>query len=239
MQTHFTPETIKFLRGLKRHNDRDWFEARRDIYERALRQPMLALAEEISHAMESFAPDHVRPANKVVMRIYRDTRFSKNKLPYKTHLAAWWARRGMEKTSGGGFYLQVGIDGVLAASGCYMPQRDQLLAIRRWMSAHHSTYRAETARLMKSKLLAFTAIDASALTRMPKGFAADDPADELLRAKSWGVHAELPATLALDPRLAAEVVKRFKASAPLVAMLNEAIVGEQIDAAPKPRRPLF
>jgi uncharacterized protein (TIGR02453 family) len=239
MPPHFTPETTKFLRGLKRHNDRDWFEARRDVYERALRQPMLALVDEISYAMEAFAPDHLRPANKIVMRIYRDTRFSRNKLPYKTHMAAWWARRGMEKTSGGGFYLQIGVDGVLAASGCYMPERGQLLAIRRWMSARHTDYRAENARLMKSKPLGFTAIDAAALTRMPKGFAADDPAAELLRARSWGVHAELPATLALDPRLAAEVVKRFKASAPLVAMLNEAIVGEQIDAAPKPRRPLF
>jgi uncharacterized protein (TIGR02453 family) len=243
MATHFTDETMKFLRGLKRNNDREWFEARRDVYERALRHPMLALVDEISKAMETFAPEHVRPANKIVMRIYRDTRFSKNKLPYKTHMAAWWARRGMEKTSGGGFYLQVGVDGVLAASGCYMPEREQLLAVRRWMSARHGAYRAELARLMKSKALGFSGIDAAALTRMPKGFAADDPADELLRAKSWGVHAELPSALALSPTLAAEVVKRFKASSALVAMLNEAILsgraGEGAGDEVKARRPLF
>jgi uncharacterized protein (TIGR02453 family) len=222
LPTCFTPEAMKFLRGLKRNNDREWFEARRAVYERA--------------AMEAFAPEHVRPANKVVMRIYRDTRFSANKTPYKTHLAAWWSRRGMEKTSGGGFYLQVGPQEVMVTAGVYMPEREQLLAIRRWMSARHTEYRAETARLLRSKTLGFTGIDAQALTRMPKGFAPDDPAGELLRARSWGVHAILPAELALEPALAAEVVKRLKASAPLVAMLNGAI----LETSPVVvRRPMF
>jgi uncharacterized protein (TIGR02453 family) len=231
---------MKFLRGLKRNNDRDWFEARRDVYERALRAPILALADEIAAAMEAFAPEHMRPANKAVMRIYRDTRFSKNKLPYKTHLAAWWARRGMEKTSGGGFYLQISTDGVMAAAGVYMPQPEQVLAIRRWMSTHHAAYRAAEAKLLRSKALGFTCIDAQPLTRMPKGFAPDDPAGELLRARSWGVHALLPAELALQPALAAEVVKRFKAAAPLVGLLNGAILYRDGATAPAPaRRPLF
>ena len=113
MATYFTPEAMKFLRGLKRNNDREWFEARRALYERELRAPMLALVDEVNAAMVEFAPEHVRPPHKVVMRIYRDIRFSPNKQPYKTHLAAWWSRRGMEKTSGGGFYLQIGPQGVM------------------------------------------------------------------------------------------------------------------------------
>jgi uncharacterized protein (TIGR02453 family) len=236
MATHFTPETMKFLRGLKRNNDREWFEARRDVYERALRAPMLALADEIGAAMESFAPEHVRPANKAVMRIYRDTRFSKNKLPYKTHLSAWWARRGMEKTSGGGFYLQVSPEEVMVAAGVYMPEREQLLAIRRWMSARHAEYRAATAKLLRSKTMGFQGIDAQPLTRMPKGFAADDPAGELVRSTSWGVSATLPAELALESSLPGEIVKRFKAMAPVVEMLNGAI----LELAPVVvRRPMF
>jgi len=234
--THFTPDTFKFLRGLKRNNDREWFEARRTIYETALRAPSLALADELTAAMATFAPDHMRPANKVVMRIYRDTRFSKNKLPYKTHVSAWWARHGMEKTSGGGFYLQISPAEIMVAAGVYMPEREQLLAIRRWMSAHHQDYRALTARLLRSKTLGFTSIDAQPLTRMPKGFAPDDPADELLRAQSWGLHATLPASLALQPSLATEILKRFKAATPLIDLLNNAI----LEAAPAPaRRPMF
>jgi uncharacterized protein (TIGR02453 family) len=224
MPSHFTPETMKFLRGLKRNNDREWFEARRDVYERCLRAPMLALAEEINHAMVDFAPEHLRPANKAVMRIYRDIRFSKNKQPYKTHLSAWWARHGMEKTSGGGFYLQISPQEVMVAAGVYMPEREQLLAIRRWMSENHTAYRKQLKSVMTAKGLAFTGVDAQPLTRMPKGFLADDPADELVRAKNWGVSATLPAEVALSPKLAAEIVKRMRVAAPIVDTLNGAIL---------------
>ena len=242
MAAHFTPESLRFLRGLIKNNDREWFEARRAIYERSLKTPMLAAIEEINQALEAFAPEHVRPAHKCMMRIYRDTRFSKSKLPYKQHVCAWWARRGMEKTSGGGFYLQVGPAEVLVAAGVYMPEREQMLAIRRWMAGNHASYRkllkasAKPARGTEGALLA---IEAEALTRMPKGFPADHPADELLRAKNWGVHARLPAETALEADFVDVVVKLFRRAHPIVETLNRAIVtgdGEQ----PRPaRKPLF
>ena len=141
MAAHFNEAGMKFLRGLARHNDRAWFEARRAVFENELKAPMLAVIEEINVAMAKFAPDHVRPPGKVMMRIYRDIRFSPNKLPYKTNAAAWWARKGLEKTSGGGYYLQVGVDEVLVAGGAYMPEKDQLLAIRRYLVEHHEAYR--------------------------------------------------------------------------------------------------
>jgi uncharacterized protein (TIGR02453 family) len=189
--------------------------------------------------MGAFAPEHVRPPHKIMMRIYRDIRFSPDKRPYKQHLSAWWSRRGMEKTSGGGYYLQVGPKGVMLSAGVYMPEREQLLALRRWMSAHHAEYRARVAKLLKARGAGFTGIDGDLLTRMPKGFAADDPADELVRAKNWGVHATLPAEAALDPLFAKELVRRMKLLAPLVDALNGAI----LEAAPKfeggGSRPLF
>src|ERR1700742_4022420 len=141
MAAAFQPESLKFLRGLVKNNDREWFETRRALYERSLKAPMLAVVEEINHAFEEFAPEHVRPAHKVMMRIYRDIRFSKDKRPYKHHVSAWWSRRGMEKTSGGGFYLQISATEVLVAAGVYMPQPEQLLAIRRWMAENHESYR--------------------------------------------------------------------------------------------------
>ncbi|MGA7156753.1 MAG: DUF2461 domain-containing protein [Acidobacteriaceae bacterium] len=224
MPTHFDPEAIKFLRGLTRNNDREWFEARRALYERSLKLPMLALIDEINGAMIDFAPDHLRPPHKIVFRIYRDTRFSKNKLPYKTHVAAWWSRRGMEKTSGAGFYLQINPQNVRIAAGAYMPEREQLLAIRRWMSANHKSYRATVNKLLKARNAGFELSEREALTRMPKGFAADDPADELVRSKSWGVSASLPAELALQPTLAREIVRRFRMATPLIDTLNAAIL---------------
>src|SRR6202789_4126897 len=129
---------------------------------------MLALVDEINAAMVEFAPEHVRPPHKVAMRIYRDIRFSPNKQPYKTHLSAWWSRRGMEKTSGGGFYLQISPQQVMIAAGVYMPEREQLLALRRWMSAHHESYRAMVKKLLKSRGGGFEPNEAGVFTRFPK-----------------------------------------------------------------------
>ena len=230
MPSQFTPEAMKFLRGLARNNDREWFEARRDVYARAVKAPMLALIEEINAGMIEFAPEHVRPPHKVAMRIYRDIRFSPNKQPYKTHLAAWWSRRGMEKTSGGGFYLQISRQQVMIAAGVYMPEREQLLALRRWMSAHHESYRATIKQLLKSRSAGFELSQSEALTRMPKGFDRDDPADELVRAKSWGVNAKLPAEVALEATLAREVLRRFRIATPLIDTLNNAMLSRDEDA---------
>ena len=78
---------------------------------------MLALIERLTDGMAEYAPAHMRPASKCLFRIYRDTRFSADKSPYKTHLGAWWARSGLEKTSGGGYYMHVGADRICDRSG--------------------------------------------------------------------------------------------------------------------------
>ena len=230
MPAHFNPAGMKFLRDLKRHNDRDWFNARKDVYEAELKAPMLALIAEINDALASFAPEFVRDPAKIMMRIYRDTRFSKNKLPYKTSLAAWWARQGMEKTSGGGFYLAVSPEEITVAAGCYMPASEQLLAIRRHLHTHYAAMRSLLAD-PKLRAAAFAPFEESALSRPPKGFSADDPAIDLIKQKQWGISARLTPGTAQSPTLAREIVKRFKLSSPLVALLNQPLT-------PQPPRPL-
>ena len=230
MATHFSNEAMKFLRGLKRNNDREWFNARKAAFERELKEPMLALIGEINEAMAEFAPMHVRPPQKIMMRIYRDIRFSKDKRPYKNHVSAWWVRDGLQKTSGAGFYLQVSAEEVLVAAGAYMPEREQLLAIRRYLAEHHEEFRA----VMKGKKLRslMNDYDGAPLTRGPKGFPEDHPAIDLLKNKQWAVSATLPAERATKATLVKDVVERFRAVAPMVAMLNEPLVG-------KPKRPMF
>jgi uncharacterized protein (TIGR02453 family) len=230
MGTHFSDGALKFLRGLKRNNDREWFAARKEVYERELKAPMLAVIDEINEAMVEFAPEHVRLAQKIMMRIYRDIRFSKDKRPYKHHVSAWWVRDGLQKTSGAGFYLQVSGAEVLVAAGVYMPEREQLLAIRRHLAVHHEEFRA----LMKARKLRslMQEGDGLKLTRPPKGFAADDPAVDLLVHRQWGVDATLSVERATMPTLVKDVVERFKAAAPMIAMLNAPLVG-------KPKRPMF
>lgn len=215
---YFREEALKFLRGLKRNNRREWFEARRDVYERELKQPMLAVIESVTDAMADFAPAHVRPAAKTMMRIYRDTRFSSDKSPYKGQVAAWWTRNGLEKTSGGGYYFHVSPTEVIVAAGIYMPAREQLLAIRMQLLEQHEELRR---LLHDKKLRRVMDLDSRAsLTRPPKGFPADHPGIDLIRQQQWGVEANLPVEIALGKDLVKEIVKRFRLAAPIVDFLN-------------------
>ncbi len=229
----FTAGTLTFLRGLARHNDREWFEARRDTYERELRAPMLAVIARVNREMQKFAPLHVKAPEKTVLRIYRDTRFSKSKLPYKQHYAAWWGRTGMVKTSGAGYYLHLSAKQLHIAAGLYMPDAAQTLLVRRYLLEHHDELRRLLAsRSLKAKV---GLSDPRALTRAPKGFAADDPAIDLVLFRNWGVDVELPPEQALGADFPEVLAKYFRVAAPLVDFLNAPLV----NAAAAQKRPMF
>ena len=230
---YFQPDALKFLRGLKRNNRREWFEPRKPQFERELKQPMLALIERVNHAMQSFAPAYLRPPQKCMMRIYRDIRFSPDKRPYKSHVSAWWAREGLEKTSGGGYYMHVSPEEVVIAAGVYMPEREQLRAIREHLLVHHQEVRA----LLTDHKLRRTmdAMSCHPLSRAPKGFPKEHPAMDLLLCRQWGVEATLPSSTALDKNFSAEVIRRFRLAAPLIDALNTPLVTQ----LQRKRRPLF
>ena len=230
---YFSRQALDFLRRLKRNNRREWFEARREIYESELKAPMLALIEKITQGMMDYAPSHVRPAAKCMLRIYRDTRFSADKTPYKTHLAAWWARNGMEKTSGSGYYLHVSATELTVAAGVYMPPKEQLMAIRQHLLANHEEFqRLIEAKKLRAKMQLH---DPASLSRPPKGFPAEHPAIEWIKCRQWGVYATLPADPVLTPTLARTVEAYFKLSQPLVDFLNEPLMR----AVEKRKKPLF
>ncbi len=225
----FRPEALTFLRNLARHNDRAWFTPRKAQFEAELKEPMLAIVRKITDAMVDFAPNHVRPAEKSLFRIYCDTRFSSDKQPYKTHVAAWWSHQGLEKTSGAGYYFHVSAKEIIIAAGSYMPDKDQLAAIRHWLLDHH----AEFKKLLQSPKVrrAFDEFEGNALTRPPKGFPCEHPGMDLIRCRQWGLAAELPAKAALKKDFAAVVIRYFKIAAPVVDALNTPIA-----AALKPKR---
>jgi len=218
---YFRPAALTFLRNLKRHNDRAWFQPRKAQFESELREPMLAIVRRITDAMTEFAPNHVRPAEKSIFRIYRDTRFSHDKRPYKTHVAAWWTHTGLEKTSGAGFYFHVSPKEVVIAAGSYMPEKDQLSAIRHWLLDHHAEFR----KLLRSPKVRnhFDEFEGNALTRPPKGFPTEHPAMDLIRCRQWGLAAELPANIALKKDFTDVVIRYFKVAAPVVDALNTPI----------------
>ena len=104
----FNSKALAFLRALKRNNDREWFRARKEQYEELLRSPMVDLIELLAADFQSFAPHLMANPKTSLYRIYRDTRFSENKAPLKTHIAAVFPSRGLAKHQGAGLYLEVG-----------------------------------------------------------------------------------------------------------------------------------
>lgn len=221
----FREEGLKFLRGLGRNNRREWFDPRKPEFERELKQPMLALIESVNRAFREFAPEHVRPPQKCLMRIYRDIRFSSDKRPYKTHLSAWWSREGLEKTSGGGYYLHIAADEVLLAAGVYMPEREQLRAIRDYLLVHHAQVRHLLEdRKLRRLMNVFTGLP---LTRAPKGFPKQHAAMDLLLCRQWGVEAKMAPTVALGKDFPAIVIRHFRLATPLVNALNQPLLAHR------------
>src|ERR1700743_2828886 len=124
----FAPETMQFFRGLARNNNRDWFQPRKELFEEKVKQPMRDLVEALNDGMKSFAPEYATDPAKAIYRIYRDTRFSKDKTPYKDHIAAHFQHQKLPKNRAAGFYFAVSHTEVEIAGGIYMPGPDELAA---------------------------------------------------------------------------------------------------------------
>ncbi len=212
----FPAEALTFLRGLARHNDREWFHPRKETFDTKLKAPMIAVIEAINGELMKFAPEHVTDPKKALYRIYRDTRFSADKTPYKTHLAAIFPRQGLEKHASAGFYFQLSPKGVGIAAGMYAPGPDELRAARTFLAENHEKFRA----VVKGAEKVLGKLTGDSVTRMPKGFDPGSPAADLIRMKQWLFWVELDIKLATSPKLLSELVKRFRAAAPVLDMLN-------------------
>jgi uncharacterized protein (TIGR02453 family) len=219
----FPPEAITFLKGLEKNNTREWFQPRKEIFESKLKAPMFELVEAINAELLNFAPEFITEPKKAVYRIYRDTRFSKDKTPYKTHIGAIFPRRGLTKDSGAGYYFHVSAKGVGIACGAYAPGPEQLRKIRPFLAENDRMFRSSAAKLKKL----MGPLQGTTLQRVPKGFAPEHPAVDLIKMKQWYWWVELDSKLATSPRLKAEVVKRFRAMAPMIELLNKPLLGKR------------
>jgi uncharacterized protein (TIGR02453 family) len=212
----FPPEGIAFFRKLQQNNRREWFQPRKAIFEATLKQPMRELVAAVNGAMRSFAPQYATEPDKAIYRIYRDTRFSKDKTPYKNHLAASFPRHGTP--SGAGFYFAVSHKTVEIGGGIYMPAPETLLAMRGHLAARHHEFRKILAAPAVRQL--FQGLQGEQLSRVPKGFDREHPAADLLKFKQYLLYVELPPDLVTTPGLYLEVVKHFRAMAAFLEFLN-------------------
>jgi uncharacterized protein (TIGR02453 family) len=213
----------RFFRALKRNNRREWFQPRKQVYEERVKQPMQALVETVNAALMDFAPEYVTEPGKAIYRIYRDTRFSKDKTPYKTHIAASFHRRVPVNHGDAGYYFAISHKEVAIGGGVYMPEPPALLAIRNHIAENHGEFRRILRARQVKQLLG--ELHGEQLSRVPKGFACDHPALDLLRFKRFILYVTLPPDLATKPAIYTEIVKRFRAMAPFLRFLTAPLAG--------------
>jgi uncharacterized protein (TIGR02453 family) len=227
--TRFTPKALTFLKGLARNNRKEWFEAHRADYEEALKRPFAALVEEMDVHLATMAPEIIGSPRKSVFRIHRDVRFSKDKSPYKTHVACWFFHRDIgtriqtEAVHGGaGFYVQVKPGGSFCGGGIWMPPRPALNKIRQALVDDLTGWEAiVTDRGFRRR---FGALDEEGmLTRLPRRYAADHPAGSWLRYQSFTAGTPLTDEQVLSPRLPDLLARHYAAMTPFVRWLNEAL----------------
>jgi uncharacterized protein (TIGR02453 family) len=218
----FTPKTLTFLRALKRNNRREWFHERRADYDQHVHAPMVAIVEQLARDFATRAPDFVATPKISMFRPWRDTRFSANKAPLKTNVAAVFPHRALGRMVGAGLYFEVSPESVWIGGGLYAPDAATLHAVRTHIAAHHG----ELARLVaatKFKTLLGT-MQGNTAARMPRGFDSAHPAADVLRHKQFlAIREEAPA-FAVRPDFYAQLLATFDAMAPFVSFLNAPIV---------------
>ncbi len=222
----FPPEARKFLHELKSHNQREWFQARKEVYDNKIKAPMSELVLVLGEALREIAPELDTDPKKAMYRIYRDVRFSADKSPYKTHVAAKFGPRGVGKFMGGGTYFHFSDDELLVGGGIYAPGPPELLAVRQHVAENADEYRRITSD--KKFRRAFKQVEGERLKRMPKGFPADHPAADLLLYKQFLVFTYLPVEIVETPRFAKEVLKNFELMLPFLRFLNRPLLSRRM-----------
>ncbi len=221
----FPTEGIVFLKKLKRNNNREWFTKHKNEFEEFVKFPMQSLIASLQPFFAEFAPEFDINPKKSLFRIYRDTRFSKDKSPYKTHVAAHFELRSKARImEGAGYYFHLAPGEVFLGGGIYLPDNEQLKKIRRAIVEHDKEF-STIIEASKFKKL-FGTVRGSKLSRPPKGFAPDHPMVEYLKLKQFFVGVEWDETVCYKKNLDAKIAATCKEIAPFINFLNDALNGK-------------
>jgi uncharacterized protein (TIGR02453 family) len=216
-QTFFTAELFGFLRQLKRHNDREWFARNKERYQRLLQEPALRFIGEFAGPLAQLSPHFVadaRPSRGSLFRIYRDTRFSADKKPFKTHVGIHFSHESGRDAHAPVFYFHLEPDNCFAAAGVWHPDQRTLTRMRRAIVAAPGKWRRATRRLE---------LEGESLTRPPKGFAPDHPLLEDLKRKDFVVSVAMSEEQVCGPRLMRDFRAACRTMLPLVEFTTRAL----------------
>jgi len=217
----FPKEGIDFLRRLKKNNTRSWFQEHKMEYEENVKLPMQSLIGALKSKMMTLAPEFEVNPKRSMFRIYRDIRFSKDKSPYKTHVAAVFHLKGRPWENSAGFYIHIEPGEVYAGGGIYMPDGRQLKTIRQTIAGNAKEFLAILSR--PSFRRKFSSLEGEQLRRPPKGFPSDHPMVEWLKYKSYFTGTQLEEKKCHSPRFVDGVISIYSELLPLVRFLNHAL----------------
>jgi uncharacterized protein (TIGR02453 family) len=234
----FPARGLRFLRELERHNDRAWFQARKHVYEEDLLLPMQRLVLELSERFARRRIPILGDVRRSIFRIYRDVRFSRDKRPYKTHLAAYLSPDGGRHTPGG-LYVHVAPKGSFLSLAFY-DLHPRLLQRWRLAMAQDPQRFAAVVRALRRVKLAIIPPDEEddALRRMPRGFAhlAASPLGPYFRLRHFLIHDDLDGATLGSRRLVRRAVDLVRRGLPLLTY-GWRLAAESLDVngGPKPR----
>jgi len=222
--TGFSREGLQFLVDLALNNERSWFQPRKAEYERLLKEPLEALCVDLAAKFERRGVPLRSDPRKSPFRIYRDTRFTKDKSPYKTHVAASfpWVGEGEATSPGeperhGGGYFHISPEGSYMGGGMWHPEPARLAAFRRAVDQQpEATMAALEERGFRAR---FEPVHGDALKRMPQGYPADHPRADLLKLKDVTFGRELSEKEVLSGRLPQILADDFAAAVPVMRFL--------------------
>ena len=182
----FSPQLFAFLRELEQHNEREWFNANKDRYERELKEPALAFVEDLGYRLPQVAR-HLTANQRSLFRIYRDTRFSKDKTPYKTHVGIYFRHARAADGDTPGLYLHLEPREVFLAAGIWHPGTPALKRIRDALAVRPEAWRAAVADIEPAWRLG----GGNPLKRPPAGYRADHPLIDDLKRRSFTIVSPL------------------------------------------------
>jgi uncharacterized protein (TIGR02453 family) len=213
----FQPGLFDFLRQLKRHNNRGWFAKNKQRYQQIVVEPaMLFISGFAPHLakLSSYFIADARPTRGSLFRIYRDTRFSADKIPYKTHIGIHFSHQSGKDAHAPVFYLHLEPDGCFAAAGVWHPDNRALTKIRTSIVHQPEQWKKATLKLE---------LEGESLTRPPKGFCSEHPLIQDLKRKDFVSSAPLTEEQVCAPALMRDFVKACRTMTPLVEFTTKAL----------------
>jgi uncharacterized protein (TIGR02453 family) len=215
-EASFGPELFAFLSELRDHNDRDWFTANKDRYEAHVLEPALAFIEDFGYRLRDISP-HFRAEPKrtggSMFRIYRDTRFSKDKSPYKTNTGMYFRHEAGKDAHAPGFYLHLSPGEVFGGGGIWHPDSKALTAIR------EAIVRDPDGWSRAKRLEGGLELGGEALKRVPPGFDKEHPHAEDLKRKDFFAWVKLSEDEAVAPDFLDRYTRVCESATPLVRFL--------------------